>query len=62
MPMPKTMNGQAAKHYRSLAKAYDNLAEVFKDGIAKETTASRLKAEIDAGQAIWQDVRSLSNP
>ena len=60
LPIPKTINGQAVKHYRSLAKAYDNLAEVFKDGISKETTADRLKAEIDAGQAIWQDVHLLS--
>ena len=56
--MPKTTNGQAAKIYRSLAKAYDSLADVFKDGISNETAANKLRAEVDAGQAIWQDVRS----
>ena len=54
--MPKTVNGQAAKLYRILAKAYENISDVFKDGITQETTADRLRAEIEAGRAIWQDV------
>ena len=54
--MPKTVNGQAAKLYRNLAKAYDHIAEVFKDGISKELAANTLRAEVDAAQAIFQEV------
>lgn len=54
--MPKTTTSHAAKLYRSLAKAYDALADIFQEGIVNETDASTLIAEANAGVQVWQDV------
>jgi hypothetical protein len=42
--LPKNVVGSVSKHYKALAKAYDVLAEVFKDA-----TPERLRAEIKVG-------------
>lgn len=57
--LPRTTNSHATKLYRSLTKAYAALAEAFKEGISKETTARRLLLEIDAGHNVWLEVRYL---
>ncbi|EDN11008.1 predicted protein [Histoplasma mississippiense (nom. inval.)] len=44
----KLMTPFTAKAYRSLAKPYDALADIFKSG-----NLSRLQAEITAGERIW---------
>lgn len=49
--MPKTVTPFTAKAYRSLAKPYDALADIFKSG-----NLSRLQAEITAGERIWLNV------
>jgi len=59
--MPRTTTSHAAKLYRSLAKAYDALADIFHEGIVNETDASKLIAEANAGAQVWQDV-SLPHP
>ncbi|KAL2361447.1 hypothetical protein RJZ56_005693 [Blastomyces dermatitidis] len=46
--MPKTVTPFTAKAYRSLAKPYEALADIFKSG-----NVSRLLAEIAAGEAVW---------
>lgn len=51
--MPRTTNPQAARLYRSIAKPYDVIAEVFKDG-----DINRLRQEFEAGKKVWQDVRT----
>ncbi|OJD17945.1 hypothetical protein AJ78_01976 [Emergomyces pasteurianus Ep9510] len=48
LPMPKTVTPFTAKSYRSLAKPYDALADIFKSG-----DLSRLQAEITAGEPVW---------
>ncbi|QSS63853.1 hypothetical protein I7I51_00913, partial [Histoplasma capsulatum] len=48
LSMPKTVTPFTAKAYRSLAKPYDALADIFKSG-----NLSRLQAEITAGERIW---------
>ncbi|KAA6413378.1 MAG: hypothetical protein FRX48_03124 [Lasallia pustulata] len=50
LPMPRTTNAQAARLYRSIAKPYDAIAEVFKEG-----DASRLRQEFEVGRKVWQD-------
>jgi len=60
--MPKTTTSHAAKLYRSLAKAYDALADIFQEGIVNETDASTLIAEANAGAQVWQDVSVPSPP
>lgn len=47
------------KIYATLARAYDTIAGIFKDGIAGEDSARRLVAETEAGRAIWREVRHL---
>ena len=49
--MPRTTNTQAAKHFRALARAYDNLAQVFQEG-----NGEKLYAEFHAAQQVWQSV------
>lgn len=41
--------------YDNLAKPYNALAKVFKEGIENEDSAQRLIAEVHAGHAIWQE-------
>ncbi|OJD21574.1 hypothetical protein ACJ73_07085 [Blastomyces percursus] len=48
LPMPKTVTPFTAKAYRSLAKPYEALADIFISG-----NMSRLLAEIAAGEAVW---------
>lgn len=59
LSLPKTTSPHAAKTYGSLAKAYDVVAKIFKEGIAGENTARRLVAETEAGRAIWREVCHL---
>lgn len=47
------------KQYRATCKAYDGLAEVFKDGIANEESNQRLIAEATAGASWWMTVSRL---
>ena len=54
--MPKTTSTHAAKIYRSLARAYELIAEVFQESLINETNQSRLVAEANEGQQIWLDV------
>lgn len=54
--MPKTTSPSAARAYRGLCKAYTAVAEIFEEGVEKETSARRLIAETAAGQALWQEV------
>lgn len=51
LAIPKPTNSHALKAYKCVAKPYDALAEIFKTG-----SLSRLKAEIEVGQAVWQNV------
>ncbi|EQL31954.1 COP9 subunit 3, variant [Blastomyces dermatitidis ER-3] len=53
LPMPKTVTPFTAKAYRSLAKPYEALADIFKSG-----NVSRLLAEIAAGEAVWLNLRA----
>jgi len=46
--LPKSTSSGAAKCYHVLAKPHETLAQIFESG-----TASRLKAEVDAGQSFW---------
>ncbi|KKZ67104.1 hypothetical protein EMCG_07214 [[Emmonsia] crescens] len=48
LPMPKTVTPFTANAYRSLAKPYDALADIFKSG-----DLARLQAEITAGEPVW---------
>ena len=48
LPLPRWTSGIAAKQYHILGKAYDVLAQLF-----ESATASRLKAEADAGARVW---------
>jgi COP9 signalosome complex subunit 3 len=50
---PKTVNNTIQKAFHTLAKPYDTVANIFESG-----TAQRLKAEVEAGQKIWQDDRN----
>ncbi|KAI4135382.1 MAG: hypothetical protein LQ347_000712 [Umbilicaria vellea] len=50
LPMPRTTTSQAARLYRAIAKPYDAIAEVFKDG-----DISRLREEFEVGRKVWQD-------
>lgn len=54
LPMPTTTNNHVAKAYRSLARAYDALAEIFQSG-----DAVKLRAEVEVGQQIWHNVRQV---
>ena len=54
--MPKTTGSHAAKNYHALARAYDNIADKFKDGIKHEQSVHKLGAEYTAGHQIWQEV------
>lgn len=59
LSLPKTTSPHAAKTYGSLARAYDAVAKIFKEGIVGENTARRLVAETEAGRAIWREVCHL---
>lgn len=50
--MPRTTNSQAARLYRIIAKPYDAIADIFKDG-----DVTRLRQEFEVGRKVWQDVR-----
>lgn len=47
--LPKSTSSSVAKSYHVVAKPYETVAQIFETG-----TASRLKAEVEAGQKIWQ--------
>ena len=49
--LPRSVNSQAAKHYHAIGKAYEALAESF-----KEKDLTRLYATAEAGQGIWYGV------
>lgn len=59
LSIPKTTSSHAVKTYAALARSYDTIARIFKDGIAGEDSARRLVAETEAGRAIWREVRHL---
>ncbi|ETI24994.1 hypothetical protein G647_04364 [Cladophialophora carrionii CBS 160.54] len=48
--IPKNVGQNAIKHIRALARPYECVAEAFKIG-----NIERLRAEIEAGNLIWQD-------
>ena len=48
--LPKTTTSAAAKAYHTIAKPYEAVAQIFETG-----TASRLKAEVEAGIQVWRD-------
>ncbi|KAL2039789.1 hypothetical protein N7G274_007648 [Stereocaulon virgatum] len=53
LTVPKTINSQALKQYRALAKAYDALAEIFNAGITGGHDQQRLVQEAQMGMAFW---------
>jgi hypothetical protein len=53
--VPKNTNLQAARGMKFLSKPYEAVAEIFRTG-----TQDRLRAEIEAGMQIWQEVSPLS--
>ena len=57
--LPKTLSQQATKQYHATCKAYDGLADVFKDGILNEESDQRLIEEATAGEAWWDPVSYL---
>ena len=59
MQLPKTITQHATKQYHAICKAYDGLADVFKDGISNEESDQRLIAEATAGEAWWAAVSHL---
>ena len=59
MQLPKTISLQASKQYHAICKAYDGLADIFKDGILNEESDQRLVAEATAGEAWWTSVSYL---
>jgi COP9 signalosome complex subunit 3 len=44
-----------ANLYRSLARPYEAIADIFKKG-----NSDRLKAEVDVGRSIWQMVGDIT--
>ena len=56
LQLPKTVSPAATKQYKALCRAYDGLADVFKDGIINEESNQRLIAEARAGEAWWAQV------
>ena len=48
--IPKHVSPNAIKHVRALAKAYECVSDAFKSG-----NIDQLRAEIEAGNVIWQD-------
>ena len=57
--LPKTLSQQATKQYHATSKAYDGLADVFKDGILNEESVQRLIEEVTAGEGWWDPVSHL---
>ncbi|MCJ1468776.1 hypothetical protein MMC07_007406 [Pseudocyphellaria aurata] len=55
LSIPKTTSPHAAKTYASLAKAYDAIARIFREGIVGEHSVHRLMAETEAGRVIWRE-------
>ena len=49
--MPENVKLQTAKDLRATCKAYDTLAEIYKEG-----DRARLEAEARAGMKVWQGV------
>ena len=49
--MPENVKPQTAKDLRATCKAYDTLAEIYKEG-----DRARLEAEARAGVKVWQGV------
>ncbi|KAK2738735.1 hypothetical protein FQN55_000452 [Onygenales sp. PD_40] len=54
LSMPKTVTPQLTKTYKSLAKPYDVLAEIFQTG-----SLARLQAEITAGETVWRNDNNM---
>ncbi|TVY49578.1 COP9 signalosome complex subunit [Lachnellula occidentalis] len=48
--LPKVTGSGPAKAFHVIAKPYEAVAQIFESG-----TATRLKAEVDAGNGIWQN-------
>ncbi|KAI4216740.1 MAG: hypothetical protein LQ351_000688 [Letrouitia transgressa] len=57
--LPKTTNPHTARQCRILSRAYDGLADIFKEGLDSELTAKRLNAEIHAGTEVWRLVNKV---
>ncbi|KIW89453.1 uncharacterized protein Z519_09609 [Cladophialophora bantiana CBS 173.52] len=49
-PIPKSVGSNAIRHIRALARPYESVAEAFKG-----SNIGQLRAEIEAGNHIWQD-------
>jgi COP9 signalosome complex subunit 3 len=49
LPLPNMTPPHMANLYRSLARPYEAIADIFKKG-----NSDRLKAEVDVGRSIWQ--------
>ena len=52
---PSTTSSQANRLCQSLSRAYDGVAKVFEESLAKHGNASRLIAECEAGKPVWKD-------
>jgi COP9 signalosome complex subunit 3 len=50
LSLPRSISSGSAKLYHTLAKPYESVAQLF-----ESATASRLKAEVDAGARIWRE-------
>lgn len=53
------MSSHAGKIYSALARAYEAIARIFREGIVGEHSARRLVAETEAGRALWREVGHL---
>jgi COP9 signalosome complex subunit 3 len=49
LSLPKTTTSASSKAYHAIGKPYEAVAQIFETG-----TASRLKAECDCGQGVWE--------
>ena len=55
LPLPRNTNSQAAKICQNLSKPYTSLAEIFKNGVDNEESATKLVAEAQIGQQVFTD-------
>lgn len=53
--MPRTTSTQASKAYKSLARPYVELANLFVEGIERGASARKLISEANIGHQMWQD-------
>lgn len=54
--IPRTTNVHGAKMILTLSRAYESLGQIFHEAISNESSAARLRAEVEAGKDIWHDV------